>query len=98
MRLPAGCAQGHQADHVLEIGLAQGKDTLIWRHAHEHNAVVMTKDEDFAERVRRGRPGPAVVWLRIGNASRRALFTWLEPRLPAIETRLGQGEKLIEVR
>jgi hypothetical protein len=52
MRLPAGCAQGHQADHVLEIGLAQGKDTLIWHHAHEHNAVVMTKDEDFAERVR----------------------------------------------
>ena len=96
----AGClrTQGHQAEHVLEIGLAQGKDTLIWRHAHEHNAVVMTKDEDFAERVRRGRPGPVVVWLRIGNCSNHSLRTWLEPLLPAIVSQIEQGDRLLEVR
>jgi predicted nuclease of predicted toxin-antitoxin system len=58
----------------------------------------MTKDEDFAERVRRGRPGPAVVWLRIGNCSNRALRAWLEPLLPAIVSQIEQGDRLLEVR
>jgi predicted nuclease of predicted toxin-antitoxin system len=91
-------AHGHQAEHVLEIGLAQGKDTPIWHHAQTQNAVVMTKDEDFAEWVRRGRPGPAVVWLRIGNCSNRSLRTWLEPLLPIIVRQLEGGDRLLEIR
>jgi predicted nuclease of predicted toxin-antitoxin system len=54
----------HETEHVLDIGLAQSKDTPVWRYAQQKGAVVVTKDEDFAEWVRRGRPGPAVVWLR----------------------------------
>jgi predicted nuclease of predicted toxin-antitoxin system len=65
--------RGHQAEHVLDIGLGQSKDTPIWRYAQQNGAVVLTKDEDFAEWVRRGRPGPAVVGLRMGNSSQRAL-------------------------
>jgi predicted nuclease of predicted toxin-antitoxin system len=90
--------RGHQAEHVLDIGLAQSKDTAIWRYAHQNGAVVVTKDEDFAEWVRRGRPGPAVVWLRIGNSSKRALLTWLEPLLSSIVRQLEQGDRLVEVR
>jgi len=102
-QLPAALAGwlrecGHQAEHVLEIDLAQSKDTPIWRYAHEHGAVIITKDEDFAAWVRRGRPGPPVVWLRIGNSSKRALLTWLEPLLPLVVSKLGEGERLVEVR
>jgi predicted nuclease of predicted toxin-antitoxin system len=75
---------GHEAEHVLEINLAQSKDTAIWQYAQEHGAVIITKDEDFAEWVRCGRPGPAVVWLRLGNSSKRQLLLWLEPLLPLI--------------
>jgi predicted nuclease of predicted toxin-antitoxin system len=91
-------AHGHQAEHVLDAGLAQGKDTQVWRYAQENGAVVVTKDEDFAEWVRRGRPGPAIVWLRIGNSSTRALLAWVEPLLPAIVRQLEQGDRLVEVR
>ena len=91
-------AQGQQAEHVLDIGLAQSKDTPIWRYAHEHNAVVVTKDEDFAEWVRRGRAGPAIVWLRIGNCSNRALREWMGLMFPAIIRKLEQGERLVEAR
>jgi predicted nuclease of predicted toxin-antitoxin system len=59
---------------------------------------MVTKDEDFAEWVRRGRPEPAVVWLRIGNSSKVALLAWLEPLLPAIVRQLEQGDRLVEVR
>jgi predicted nuclease of predicted toxin-antitoxin system len=89
---------GHQAEHVLEINLAQSKDAPIWRYAHEHGAVIVTKDEDFAEWVRRGRPGPPVVWLRIGNSSKPALIAWLEPLLPLVVRKLEEGERLVEVR
>ena len=90
-------ACGHEAEHVLEIGLAQAKDSTIWEHAQTHAATVVTKDGDFAEWVSRGRPGPAVVWLRIGNSSTSALLAWLEPLLPTIVKQLRQGERLIEV-
>ena len=90
--------QGHEAEHVLELGLAQGKDNPIWQRAITTQAVIITKDEDFAEWVRRGRPGPSVVWLRVGNTSRRELLDWFTPLLPAILRELQEGERLVEVR
>jgi predicted nuclease of predicted toxin-antitoxin system len=89
---------GYAAEHVLDVGLGQAKDTPVWRYAQQTGAVLVTKDEDFAEWVRRGRPGPAVVWLRIGNSSKRALLAWIEPLLPAIVHQLEQGDRLVEVR
>lgn len=90
--------RGHDVEHVLDIGLAQGKDMPIWRYADEHQAVIVTKDEDFAEWVLRGRAGPSVVWLRIGNSSKHALRAWFEPLLPTIIKKIEQGERLVEVR
>ena len=90
--------RGHDAEHVLTVGFAQGKDTPVWRYAQAQGAVLITKDEDFAEWVRRSRPGPQVVWLRIGNSTKRELFAWLDPLLPAILRQLEQEERLIEVR
>ena len=59
---------------------------------------MLTKDEDFVARCVGNPAAPAVVWLRIGNCTNRALFVWLEPVLPEIQHRLNAGEKLIEVR
>ena len=102
-QLPAALARwlrerGHQAEHVLEIGLAQSKDIMVWRYAQEHGAAIITKDEDFAEWVRRGRAGPLVVWLRIGNSTNRVLLVWMEPLLPLIVQKLEQNNRLVEVR
>jgi predicted nuclease of predicted toxin-antitoxin system len=91
-------SHGQFAEHVLDLNLAQSKDSPIWLYATEHNSVIVSKDEDFAEWVRRGRPGPSVVWLRCGNASTRALLAWLDPLFPLIVDKLGAGERLIEVR
>ena len=91
-------AQGHEAEHVLELGLAQGTDNPIWLRAVATQAVILSKDEDFAEWVRRGRPGPPVVWLRVGNTSRRALLIWFTAFLPSIINDLQRGERLVEVR
>ncbi len=91
-------AEGHAAQHVLELGLAQSKDNPIWRLATEQNCVVITKDEDFAEWVRRGRSGPVVVWVRIGNASNPTLLAQFERGFPFVLTQLEGGARLVEMR
>jgi predicted nuclease of predicted toxin-antitoxin system len=90
--------RGHEAQHVEDAGLRHAEDDAIWQHALEHGAVIVAKDEDFPSRAWVNRTAPAIVWLRIGNASRRALLRWLEPLVPEIELRITQGEKVIEVR
>jgi predicted nuclease of predicted toxin-antitoxin system len=90
--------RGHQAEHVEAAGLREAEDNAIWQYALDHGAVILTKDEDFPIRASASLSAPSIVWLRIGNASRGALSAWLGPRLPAIEARLTQGERLIEVR
>jgi len=89
---------GHIAEHVADIGMLAAADSPIWDYALQHGAVVVTKDEDFPHRSGQSTTAPSIVWLRIGNASRRALLEWFEPLLPQIEAKLEQGEKLIEVR
>jgi predicted nuclease of predicted toxin-antitoxin system len=102
-QLPSGLArwlteQGCEAKHVLELGLAQAKGSAIWQYALAQRSAIITKDEDFAVWILQGRPGPSVVWLRIGNSSNRAMIAWLTPLLPAILRQLDEGERLIEVR
>lgn len=91
-------AHGHVAEHVEDIGLRHADDSTIWAYAVSHQAVIVTKDEDFPQRMSQAKSKPVIVWLRIGNASRRALLQWFEPLLPQIEALIAQGPPLIEVR
>jgi predicted nuclease of predicted toxin-antitoxin system len=91
-------SHGHHAEHVADIGLRDGDDSAIRAYALAHRAILVTKDEDFSHRLRQGSASPVVLWLRIGNTSRRALLHWFEPLLPEIEGLLLLGERLIEVR
>ena len=86
------------AHHVLELGVAQSKDGPIWRLATEQNLIVVTKDEDFAEWVRRGRSGPVIVWVRVGNASNPMLISHFERVFPLVLKQLESGVRLVEMR
>lgn len=102
-QLPPGLAlwlasQGHSAKHVTELGLDNAEDGIIWTQALSSNTIIITKDEDFAERTSRTASGPVIVWLRIGNSTNKALLHWLEPRWSAIIQLLNDGNRLIEVR
>jgi len=89
---------GHVAEHVVDIGLRHADDSTIWTYAVSHQAIIITKDEDFPQRMLKAKSKPVIVWLRIGNASRRGLLQWFEPMLPQIESLIAQGNPLIEVR
>ncbi len=88
---------GYEAVPVRNVGLREAEDESIWDYAQTHEMVIVTKDEDFAERVQLSFSGPAVVWLRVGNCAKAALFSWLLPLLPDVIDRLEFGDRLIEV-
>ncbi len=66
-----GC--GIQACAILDVGLRDASDPVIFRAAREAGVVVMTKDRDFVRLLEEQGPPPQVIWLRVGNCSNAAL-------------------------
>jgi predicted nuclease of predicted toxin-antitoxin system len=89
---------GYVAEHVTDIGLRDADDSPIWHYALQHQTIIVTKDEDFPHRLSQSVTAPVILWLRIGNTSRKALLQWFEPLLPSIIKHIQQGDRLIEVR
>ena len=101
--LPPGLARwiaetfdGVEAVSALRLGLVEAKDPPIFRAARDAGAVVLTKDEDFADEVAR-RGTPAVIWLRTGNGSTPALKRVLKAYLPAALDAIRRGDVLVEI-
>ena len=90
--------QGLEARAVREVGLRDASDTVIWDFAARDGWIIVTKDEDFPGRVLRSPTGPPVVWLRIGNSTKRALLGWFAPLLPDILRELAAGRRIVEAR
>jgi predicted nuclease of predicted toxin-antitoxin system len=88
---------GHPAQAVRDLGFRVAKDKEIFAAGRQANAIVMTKDADFAEMVERLGPPPAVIWLTCGNTSNSALRLVLRSTLPKALELIGQGEKLVEI-
>ncbi len=88
----------HVAEHVTDIGPGDAPDAQLWRCALDHDAVIVTKDEDFAQMVAISDESPTVVWVRVGNTRRTELLTWFEPLIEQIVSMVEQGDKLIELR
>lgn len=90
--------RGHNAEHVVDVGLLAAADSAIWRYAIEHDAALITKDEDFSDQLLLGGSAPVVVWVRAGNMTRRQLLEWFDPLLDEVTVMVDSGERLIELR
>lgn len=90
--------QGHVGEHVNDVGLGGSPDRDLWRYALEHGAVIVTKDEDFANMAALEGDAPPVVWVRVGNTRRAALLAWFEPLIGEVVALVESGNRLIELR
>ncbi len=90
-------SEGHEAQHVGDFGMERAPDREIWARARETGACIVTKDEDFILLQALDRAGPAIVWIRIGNAVRGVLLRRLPALWPAVISAIARGEKVIEV-
>ena len=102
-QLPPGLArwladQGHLAQHFNDVGLTVPKIPLsaIMHFASMPSSSQKTRTLPNGPHERA--VGPVIVWLRIGNATNRALLEWLEPRWSSVVQLLIDDNRLIEVR
>jgi predicted nuclease of predicted toxin-antitoxin system len=89
--------QGHHAEHVIDIGMQAASDRAVWNVAGKNSAVLITKDEDFVVLRAIEAVGPAVVWIRIGNATTQLLMRRFGVAWPQIIQALERGETIVEV-
>jgi predicted nuclease of predicted toxin-antitoxin system len=89
---------GRDAAAVRDLGLRDAEDREIFERARESDAILLTKDRDFAEMVMRLGPPPSVIWLRCGNTSEVRLREILESHLSGALEFLATGERLVEIR
>jgi predicted nuclease of predicted toxin-antitoxin system len=90
-------AKGHEAEHVVDRGMQAASDAAIWDYVLASSTVIVTKDEDFAQRKVLRDNGPVVIWIRVPNTRRQHLLTWFETMLPDVLAALERGETLVEV-
>jgi predicted nuclease of predicted toxin-antitoxin system len=89
---------GHEADHVIAPGMEGSPDREIWNRARDMDACIVTKDEDFVLLQALDTAGPAIIWIRIGNAVRKVLFERLSELWPEVTKALRRGDKVVELR
>jgi predicted nuclease of predicted toxin-antitoxin system len=77
--------------------MGDAEDREIWRYAKESDAVLVTKDDDFVTLQLLDSSGPPVLWIRVGNATKRVLLERVDRRISSIESMLEEGERLIEI-
>lgn len=91
-------SKGSTAIHVADLGAKEETDSWVWRKALDEGWVLVTKDEDFAMRAALAKEVPAIIWIRFGNTSRKELLRRIEPMVDLWIERIGEGERLLEVR
>jgi predicted nuclease of predicted toxin-antitoxin system len=92
--LAAGC----EAEHVLHLNLGGASDDNIWHLAIKREAVLVTKDSDFAEMARLRHPAPRILWIRFGNATNDVLNAALSGKIGAVKQAYAAGERIVELR
>lgn len=90
-------AKGHDAAALREIQLRDADDSEIWERARADGAIIVTKDEDFAQLVAANDDGPRVLWVRTGNLLNRVLLARFENAWSELERHLIAGARLVEM-
>ena len=91
-------SQGHQAQHVRELGMKESDDRTIWRHAAANQMIMVSKDEDFYFLATT--PGNTVklLWVRIGNCRTKTLIESLSVQFSRIIVAFESGSFIVEIQ
>ena len=81
-RMLAGEFPGCQ--HVRDGGLSDADDADVWSHAASNGLTIVSKDQDFRQRVMLFGPPPKCIWIRLGNCSTADIARLLEHRASII--------------
>lgn len=86
------------ANHIRNHGLLGSNDREIFEAARSADAVVMTKDRDFVDLLRRHGPPPRIILITCGNTSNARMERVLRSAFSAARALLEKKEPLVEIR
>ena len=78
------------------LGYLGVEDRDIAEDARKEGAVILTKDSDFADEVRR-KGSPPVILVRTSNSTNAVMRRVLGDELPAALAAIHEGSSLVEV-
>lgn len=102
-QLPPGLCTWFESEYGLEavavrsLGLRDAKDSEIFQAARAAGVIIISKDADFCELVRRHGPPPQVLWVTCGNTSNLALRQFLALTLRNALDLLEAGEPIVRL-
>lgn len=86
--------RGYPCEHVRLLGLAEAADGAILARALATQAVLVSKDADFAAtRI----DALQLVWVRIGNTTNDRLLAEWTAAWPHLHAALSSGERVVEL-
>ncbi len=91
-------ARGLDCVHVLEIGLNESDDLVIWDRALTEERIVVSKDEDFVFLASRPGDRGRMIWVRLGNCRNVPLLAAFDRAHEDIVRAIKSGQRLIELR
>ena len=102
-QLPPGLSKrlvgaGYQAVHLHDVMNPEATDIEVALEANRRQAILVSKDEDFADLSRRGILLVPLLWVRCGNVTNARLWRVLDPLLPMIGQAFASGDRIVEVR
>ena len=89
---------GVEARHVKDLDLVGASDPGIFDAAKLADAVVLTKDRDFVDLVKRLGAPPKVIWVTCGNTSTREMIKLLESTFEKACNFLSSDEPVVEIK
>ncbi len=90
-------ARGEDAVHVLDIQMMESSDSQIWDLSLQDGLVIVTKDEDFQLRASVSANHPKIIWVRVGNCSKKALLAFFDQKWGEVKAELTNGAHLVEL-
>jgi predicted nuclease of predicted toxin-antitoxin system len=91
-------AEGHDAQHVLDLRMDEADDAAVWAYAAAQGRTLVSKDEDFFHLAIRNPGAGTLIWVRLGNCRNQALISTFERSLDQLIAALQQGGRIIELR
>ena len=90
-------SKGEDAIHVLDVQMMEPSDSQIWDFSLKNELVIITKDDDFQLRASVTANHPRIVWVRIGNCSKKVLIAFFDQKWDEVKAELSNGADLVEL-
>jgi predicted nuclease of predicted toxin-antitoxin system len=85
------------AIHLKYLGLLFAPDKEILLKASRKPVVILTKDEDFADVLRRAEEFPKIIWITVGNTSNQHLKKIILDNFEAAVSKLSHSYTIVEI-